>query len=262
MLNVPRKAKLSPMVKAGCLTFLFTLCSGSSAHAAANPPGNVLCHPDLASSRRFELADRLREITGWPRVSFDDQGALRFEGHPVGGSQTARDLLTAAASGNNVCVIEDASNRADTVFCRVVEGRWKNRSVQNPPVYLVLVDFADFQHVTGDKAALDAFNVGWGFLHEIAHVVYDSSDAEGANEVGECESLINQMRRECGLAERAGYFFDFFPGAEQSSFMTKLVRLAFDKESAKTNKKKRYWVMWDANLVGGVEPQRQLAIKR
>jgi hypothetical protein len=262
VLDRPRKAKLSPTIKAGWLIFIFALYSyGTCAHAA-DPPSNVLCRPDLASSRRLELADKLREITGWPSVSFDEQGALRFGGVPVGGSETARDLLMAAASGNNVCVIEDASNHADTVFCRVVEGRWTKRASQKPPVYLVLVDFADFKHVTGDQAALAAFNVGWGFLHELAHVVYDYPDAEGADGAGECESLINRMRRECGLAERADYFFDFFPGAEQSPFMTRLVRLAFDQQSATTNKKKRYWVMWDANIVGGLEQPRQLATKR
>lgn len=262
MLNKARQARLSPAIKAGWLIFILALQGFSSSLYAADPSGNVLCRPELSSSRRRELADSLRAITGWPSVSFDERGALRFEGQPVGGSATARELLATAASGNNVCVIEDASNRADTVFCRVVEGRWKNASAKNPPVYLVLVDFADFRHVTGDKAALDAFNVGWGFLHEIAHVVHNYSDAEEADGAGECEILINRMRRECGLAERAEYYFDFFPGAQESPFMTKLVRLAFDQPSTETTKKKRYWLMWDASLVGGVEQQRQLAIKK
>lgn len=254
MLDRRQKAKLSLLIQTGCLTLLCVLCSGSQAYGI-NPSSSVVCRPDLSSSRRLELAAKLREITGWPRLDFDEDGALRFGGHPTGGSQTARDLLIAATNGSNLSIIEDASNRDDTIFCRVVEGRWKRDAAQKPPAYIVLIDFADFSHVMGDKAALAAFNVGWSFLHEIAHVVHNSPDTAEAGDVGECESLINRMRRECGLAERADYFYTFFPGTEQNVFMTKLVRLAFDRQPTATNKKKRYWLIWDANLVGGLKQQ-------
>lgn len=60
-------------------------------------------------------------------------------------------------------------------------------------------------------------------LHEINHVIHDSVDAERAGEAGECEDLINRMRRECGLAERAEYYFTLLPGTTDSSFKTGLV---------------------------------------
>ncbi|MBC7911767.1 MAG: hypothetical protein H7Y30_14775, partial [Pyrinomonadaceae bacterium] len=131
-----------------------------------------------------------------------------------------------------------------------------------PPVFLILIDFADFSHVIGDEAALAAFNEGWAALHEIAHVVHDSADSQkDVEEVGECESLINVMRRECGLAVRAEYFFDFLPGQERGEFTTRFVRLAFDVQSPETNTKKRYWIVWDANVVGGLEAAKQIARK-
>jgi hypothetical protein len=40
------------------------------------------------------------------------------------------------------------------------------------------------------------------------------------------------------------------------------VRLAFDRVEAGANKKKRYWVIWDAALVGGLDEQRQVAARR
>jgi len=112
---------------------------------------------------------------------------------------------------------------------------------------------ADFNQLIGDVEALEAFNVGWAFLHELDHVVNDSSDNAGLDETGECESHINAMRRECGLPSRAEYFFKFFPAADQSDFRTRFVRIAFDKTDAKTNKRHRYWVTWDAVIVGGLQ---------
>jgi hypothetical protein len=122
-----------------------------------------------------------------------------------------------------------------------------------PPTFVVLIDFADFNQLVGDAEALRAFNTGWAFLHELDHVINDSADAAELNETGECESHINAMRRECGLPSRAEYFFTFFPAAEKSEFRTRFVRLAFDETDAKTNRRHRYWVTWDAMAVGGLQ---------
>ena len=93
----------------------------------------ILSRPELVSGRRQELADKLRAITGWPGLHFDGEGALRFgDEQPEGGSETARALLTAAAGGKNLILLEDASNRADVVFCRVVEGRWRRGADARP----------------------------------------------------------------------------------------------------------------------------------
>lgn len=217
-----------------------------------------MSRPELGSIRRDELARHLREITGWPNLQFDATGAMRFGQVISGGSRAARELLTAAAAGSHLIVLEDASNREDVVFCRVVEGRWTRDPQAKPPVYIILIDFADFAHVQGDKAALLAFNSGWGVLHEIAHVVHDADDTERDGEIGECEKLINSMRRECGMAERAEYFYTPLPGLESSDLRTRFVRLAFEERQADTKRKQRYWLIWDSRVVGGVETARQL----
>lgn len=125
-------------------------------------------------------------------------------------------------------------------------------------MFVVQIDFADFDHVVGDERALAAFNVGWGLLHELDHVVNDSADATSVGEAGACEAHINQMRRECNLPERADYFSTLSPLATDTSFMTRLVRLAFEEQASANNKKKRYWLIWDARVVGGLE-QNQIA---
>jgi len=219
----------------------------------ANPKVNsVVCRPDLPATHRHELVERLREITGWRDLDFDEHGALHSGGAHTGGSAMARELLAAAISGEQFLILEDASGRSDVAFCRVVEGRWIKDEASKPPAHIVLIDFADFTRVTGDRDALAAFNVGWGVLHEISHVVHDSLDPKHPGEVGDCEHLINRMRRECDLAERAEYFFTFYPGAERSEFKTRYVRLAFKQPRSTTGKQRRLWLMWDATAVGGL----------
>ena len=261
MRREPRPTIFDGRIKAGCLLGLLLFCCPLSSKAN-QPASRILFRPELAFTRRVELIEKLRRITGWAGLDFDGSGALQLGGKKsVGGSQSARELLATANAGRNVIVIEDASGRQDVVFCKVVEGRWKTDAENKPPVFVVLVDFKDFSHVMGDKAALAAFNVGWGVLHEIEHVVNDSADPEGLGEAGECEAIINRMRRECGLAERAEYFFTFLPGTTESAFMTRFVRIAFDQVSPGEKKKERHWLIWDASLVGGLEEQKVLAAR-
>lgn len=242
-----------------CLISLFLFCC-SAPSQALELSSRVLCRPELDLELRARLTGKLRQITGWSELDFDEEGALHSgQAKPLGGSAAARELLGAAMTGRNVMVLEDASNRFDVVFCRVVEARWKTVETGRPPVYLILIDFADFSHLMGDRAALEAFNVGWGLLHEINHVVHDSADPEIFGEAGECEEAINNMRRECGLAERAEYFFTFMRNTERSEFSTRYVRLAFDRQASHPKNKKRYWLVWDASVVGGLDELGQTA---
>lgn len=220
---------------------------------------NIVCREDVSPARREQLAGRLRTITGWPDLKFDAAGVLR-EGDrkAVGGSANARELMGNAIHGVKVTVLEDASRNPDVAFARVIPGKWKKDVAGNPPVFVVQIDFADFDQLVGDERALEAFNLGWGLLHELDHVIADSTDATALGETGECEAYINQMRRECGLPERVDYFSTLSPLNRDGSFMTKLVRIAFDQQEAQASRKKRYWVIWDANVVGGLG-QNQIA---
>jgi hypothetical protein len=152
-------------------------------------------------------------------------------------------------------ILEDASDRQDVVFSQVIPGRLKHHSANSPQSYVVIIDFADFDRLLGDEAALLAFDVGWAFLHEVDHVINDYSDSSSPAETGQCETHINVMRRELDLPVRADYFYALFPDAERSEFRTRFARLAFDRADPTTKKRRRYWVMWDATVVGGMNSQ-------
>ena len=218
---------------------------------------NVVVRQNVSKSNREELARRLRVITGWADLDFDSDGAMRV-GHagPRAGSQSARDLLNKAFAGSRVILFEDASSRKDVVFCRVVLGSMDQ--VTSSEVYVVLIDFADFRQVTGDKQALAAFDVGWAVLHEIDHVVEDSYDPQ-EDVVGDCESHINRMRRELGLPVRNSYFFSFLPLKNDGNLVSRFVRLGFDQDAAPSSKRKRYWLIWDAAVVGGLTSDERVA---
>ena len=254
----PRRLPFTSITRAAWLAGIVLLLLPVDLLADQNH-SNVVCREDLSTAHREELATKLQKITGLADLKFDGNGVLQIASDKIaGGSESARELLRNAVNGPNVAVIEDASNRAEVAFCRVIPGRWKKNSTGKPPVYVVQIDFADFDQVVGDERALEAFNVGWGLLHEFDHVVSDSPDTTSLGETGECEAHINQMRRECNLPERADYFFTLSPLAANTTFMTRLVRLAFEEHSPATNKKKRYWLVWDATVVGGLE-QNQIA---
>ena len=250
----PKKVFLSSALSGFCCICVLTLVCASHA-SAESTPGNIFCRQDISPDLRNDLEAKLRHITGFSELGFDENGTLRFDRRSFGGgSKSARELLVKASFGRTAIIIEDASRRADVVFARVTPGKWKHQQQSSPPVFVVMIDFADFDALIGDTPALQAFDVGWALLHELDHVAENSRDSLAGNDVGECEDHINQMRRECNLPVRAEYFHTFLPLNTHADFKTKYVRLSFVLES--NNLKKHYWVVWDATVVGGIDEPR------
>ena len=218
--------------------------------AFASNTDNVIVRESVSKTDREELVRRLRSITGWTSLDFNNDGALKIgDAAARGGSKAARDLLNRTFSGKRVILFEDASSRKDVVFCSVVLGKLDRMPAAE--VYVVLIDFADFREVSGDKQARAAFDVGWAVLHEIDHVVADSQDPKD-DVPGDCEAHINRMRRELGLPVRNSYFFSLLPVKNAGNVISRFVRLGFDQESGASSKRKRYWLIWDAAVVGGL----------
>jgi len=243
----------------GWLIGLF-ICLGGQ--VVAEPlHSRVVCRQNITQQQRDELAGKLRRITGWSELSFDRSGALQIGNRVfLGGSHSARSLITQSISGASFIVLEDVSRHPDVAFARIIPGKLKGDIGNQTPSFVVQIDFADFQHLVGDRRARQAFDVGWALLHELDHVVNDSVDAKDLGETGACESHINQMRRESGLPERADYFFTYMPQTD-GTFMTRLVRLAFADGNENNSKKSRYWLVWDAQLVGGLPSQQVASIR-
>jgi hypothetical protein len=229
---------------------------GALSTQASDGASRIVLRPEVSRSHREELITRLRIITGLSTLNFDNNGSLRLGEQATGGSESARTLLAQAVAGPSVIVLEDASSRADVAFCRVVRGRWVQSESNKPPAFVVLIDFTDFQQLSGDAEARAAFDVGWGLLHEIDHVVRDSEDARDAQVVGECEDHINRMRLEVGLPVRVDYFFTRAYLKADSNFNARYVRLSFARQA------KRYWLVWDATTVGGLIGDSQRALVR
>jgi hypothetical protein len=235
--------------------FLATACVCASVFStfASDGIGRIVLRSEVSRAHREELVARLRVITGWGTLNFDSNGLLPLgDAQPTGGSESARALLSQATSGSNFIVLEDASSRSDVAFCRVVRGRWVRGETNKPPAYVVLIDFTDFHQLSGDAEARAAFDVGWGLLHELDHVVRDSEDADNAAAVGECESHINRMRLELGLPVRAAYFFSPAYLKADANFNSRYVRLSFERRDGPSLQMKRYWLVWDATVVGGL----------
>ena len=224
---------------------------------------HVVVRENVSNLKREELAQRLRVITGWATLSFDRDGVLLLgsEQHS-GGSQSARDLLAQAVNGDKYVVIEDASSRSDVAFCRVVPARFRTPGGTKLRAYVVLIDFADFRQLLGDSEARAAFDVGWGFLHELDHVVADSKDPDEQGLLGDCENHVNVMRSEVGLPLRVEYFFTESHLKTDPNFGNKLVRLAFEQYDANKARTRRYWLMWDSTAVGGLTTNTQTAVVR
>ena len=218
----------------------------------ASSTDKVVVRQNVSKANREELARRLQAITGWAALDFNSNGALTIgDASARDGSSSARGLLNRSISGNRVIVFEDASSRKDVVFCRVVLG--KLDQAPNTEVHIVLIDFADFRQVSGDKQARAAFDVGWAVLHEMDHVVENSEDPED-DVAGDCEDHINRMRRELGLPVRNTYFFSFLPIRNDGNLISRFVRLGFKHANGK-----RYWLIWDAAVVGGLTSDAESA---
>jgi hypothetical protein len=235
----------------------------SATTASTFAADRVMLKPDVPRSHREELAQSLRAITGLTNLKFDATGALRLDGDLTSrGSESARALLSQALKGPNVIIIEDASSRSDVGFARVVRGRWLHLDSTNPPVFVVLIDFTDFHRLSGDAEARAAFDVGWGLLHEIDHVVRDSEDPQDQATIGECEDHINRMRLELGLPVRVDYFFSRAYLKADANFSARYVRLSFERRDRISLQTKRYWLVWDAMTVGGLLGDGQRALVR
>ena len=253
--------RVSPLMTTPALVLLAVLFSSATARADI-VRSNVICREDIQPGERTRLANKLREITGLQDLRFDDAGVLQLGTRADSrGSKSARELLFRAVHGPNVIILEDASRRTDVVFAQVMKGKWKRQVARNTLVFVVQIDFADFKCLIGDEPALKAFNVAWALLHELDHIVENSNDSTSPAEAGECEDHINQMRLERNLPTRAGYFHNLFPLSGGTEFATKLVRLSFLAGDGLTEKRRQYWLMWDAQVVG-VSSEKGLTVLR
>src|SRR4030095_7092622 len=73
------------------------------------------------------------------------------------------------------------------------------------PVWRLRLDFDDFQRMQAPAKVRATFDEGFTLLHELLHG-FGYKDAISEREVGECEEIVNRIRRELDLPLRDQYF--------------------------------------------------------
>jgi hypothetical protein len=238
------------------LVFVVEALAGNSRYRGGlrNSPGKQR----LSAKQMKEVLESLRAKTGWRELSFDEEGFLvcpapdDFEG----GSAAARRLLSEAMASQQAYDLEAHNLTSEVVFARLAvpiayESR---RTGERIDAYPVQIDFADFNRLSGDREALRAFDVGLVILHELAHGVWALRDAQAsAEELGECETYINSIRRELALPERQTYQAKVRSRLQQSTGgTTYFAELLFARTVEKNGKPKqeRFFLQWEAGAAG------------
>jgi len=205
----------------------------------------------------------LRGKAGFLEMCFDEDGFLtlgdqmRFSG----GSATARALLVAAVKMPNAVVLKSYSDSSHVAFARLA---MPVSYLHYPPgkkgkkidVFPLEIDFSDLSELRGDKQALAAFDVGFWILHELGHAALGlrdaSSDPKG---LGECEGLINRIRRELNLPERQTYVAEIYSSQSFTPYRsTRLAELVFARAIEKQGRMQieRFNLRWVASKVGPI----------
>ena len=196
------------------------------------------------------LLESLRTHTGWHQLDFDEDGFLicADEWRFAGGSAAARKLVSAAMDAPIAFDLESHANTADVAFARLaVPMHFRSMASEREiNVYPMQLDFADFVTLRGDAEVIAAFDLGFVFMHELAHGVWGLRDAHNeADALGDCERYVNQIRRERGLPERQHYM-----ARTRQSGVSFAGGIAHYAELLFTRKKANYYLQWEVQRVG------------
>jgi hypothetical protein len=199
----------------------------------------------------------LRDKTGFAELHFDEHGFLSLGDRTnfSGGSETARQVLIATIEMKNTIELEVAQARSAVSFARITNlVSFQNRVTgQQIDSCSIQVDFSDFTQLRGDRQAIAAFDLGLVVLHELGHAVLNLRDTYDGSP-GDCEVMVNRIRRELNLPERQTYIAQIYQVMRTpSTGMTKFAELIFVKndETAGGNARK-FYLNWEARQVGPI----------
>lgn len=203
----------------------------------------------------------LRDKAGLLEMRFDENGflALGDQTKFSGGSAVARALLNAAAPMAHAVDLESHMYSSKVAFARLarpVDYRHYSSGAKIE-VFPLEIDFSDFSKLRGDRQALAAFDLGFVILHELGHAALGLRDASGDPQgLGECEALINRIRRELNLPERQTYFAQTYmsPTLTPARVSTKFAELVFARAVEKQGRMQieKFNLRWEASIVGPI----------
>ncbi|MBS1790536.1 MAG: hypothetical protein JST85_22640 [Acidobacteria bacterium] len=204
---------------ARCCPILLTLCFINSQLSANDGGSNQSRYQHgvrnseerpLKPKQLSALLESLRQKVGFQEMQFDENGFLQLGDRSkiLGGSALARDLLVAAVDRAKAIDLEDHEYSRKVAFARIATPtEYTSRATgARIDVFPIEIDFSDFAHLRGKREVLEAFDVGFVVLHELAHAALGLRDAlVNGREPGECEEYINLIRRDLGVPERLSY---------------------------------------------------------
>lgn len=191
--------------------FSIILLTTGTSNVLAVPNYRIKCSTDLRhqvpSVHQHKLAGLLQRITGFTNLSFTPGGVLNVDTDQYSqGSATARDVIQQAISADATMEIQNHPRSESINF-----GQFERVSVRRqdqPDIeyerWEIRLDFNDFAHMEAPPEVRESFNEGFVFLHEVLHGL-GKNDTKQIGEIGECEEVVNQMRRELGLVLRTQY---------------------------------------------------------
>src|SRR5215813_1381757 len=203
----------------------------------------------------------LRDKTGLIEMRFDENGFLTLGDQTKfsGGSAIARALLDAAATMGHAVDLESHLYSSKVAFARLAKPSAYQHysSGAKIDVFPLEIDFSDFSKLRGDRQALVAFDLGFVILHELGHAALGLRDTAGDTQgLGECEEMINRIRRELKLPERQTYLAQthMSPYLSPTRGSTKLAELTFARTVEKQGRTQieKFNLWWEALIVGPI----------
>lgn len=203
----------------------------------------------------------LRDKTGLLEIRFDENGFLTLGDQTKfnGGSATARELLNATAPMAHAVDLESHMHSSKVAFARLAEPVAYQHYTSGAKIDVIPleIDFSDFSKLRGDRRALAAFDLGFVILHELGHAALGLRDAAGdPRSLGECEALINLIRRELNLPERQTYVAQTHtaPIFNPTRVSPRLAELVFALKVEKQGRMQieKFNLRWEAFIVGPV----------
>ena len=203
----------------------------------------------------------LRDKTGLLEMRFDENGFLTLGDQTKfsGGSATARSLLHKVTSMARAVDLESHMYSPEVAFARLAMPTvyFHYDSKVTIDVFPLEIDFTDLSKLRGSRQAISAFDLGFMILHELGHAAYGLRDvADDLQGLGECETLINRVRRELDLPERQSYVAQTYSipthGAYRGS--TKFAELIFARTVEKQGRTQieKFNLSWEAAAVGPI----------
>jgi len=213
----------------------------------------------------------LRDKAGFLEIRFDENGFLTLGDQTKfsGGSAIARALLDAAVKMSHVVDLESHMFSSQVAFARLARpvAYLQYSTGAKIDVFPLEIDFSDLSKLRGDNQALAAFDLGFVILHELGHAALGLRDAAGDPQgLGECEALINRIRRELNLPERQTYIAQTYtaPAFTPTAGTIKLAELVFARAIEKQGRMQveKFNLRWEASKVGPITEVPVQAIAR